>query len=150
MLVIIGHGPSIVGKQLGSWLDTQTLVRLKGAQIPNSVDWGTRTDFICSKSLQYQTSVPFWHYDKNGKWRDHFSMYSTRKPSTGLTALFCAVDRGYSEVGLAGFDNLLRPWDQGWTKWHMARHAGTWGHDSHAEHLCAFNLPIKIVDVTGG
>jgi hypothetical protein len=149
MLVIIGHGPSIVGKQLGSWLDTQTLVRLKGAQIPNSVDWGTRTDFVCGTSRVYETAH-FWLFDDKGKWRDHYSTYSTFKPSTGLAAIFCAVDRGYSEIGLAGFDNLLHPNEEGWTKWYMPRHKGRWGHDSAAEHRCAFELGITLKDVTSG
>jgi len=46
MLVVVGHGPSIVGRGLGPWLDTQTVVRLKWAERPNAEDWGTRTDYV--------------------------------------------------------------------------------------------------------
>ena len=53
MLVVVGHGPSIAGRGLGSWLDRQTVVRLKWADRPNAEDWGTRTDYLFACHLNY-------------------------------------------------------------------------------------------------
>ena len=153
MIVIVGHGPSIVGKKLGSWLDGQTVVRLKKAEIPNADDWGSRTDYVCATSLIYQTDKPFWLMPKKGgigdKWRSYYRRFSDAKPSTGLCAIFCAVEfLKPVEIGLAGFDNLLHPEETGWSKWWMARNCGLWVHDSPNEYLAAMSLGVKITDAT--
>ena len=152
-IVIVGHGPSIVGKQLGPWLDNQTVVRLKRAEIPNQIDWGSRTDYVCATSLIYQTDKPFWLFSKKDgigkKWREYYAKFSAVKPSTGLGAIFCAVEYLKPDtIGLAGFDNLLYPDEPGWSKWWIPRNHGLWIHDSKAEHEAAMSLGVKVVDVT--
>lgn len=81
MLVIVGHGPSVVSAKLGSWLDTQTVVRLKdcpywkGKEQPEV--WGTRIDFLCGTKLDWRvryyqkhgTKPDFWLFDKEKAWR---------------------------------------------------------------------------------
>ena len=164
MIVIVGHGPSIVGKALGSWLDTQTVVRLKKAEKPNAVDWGSRTDVICATSHIYRQDCEFWWFPKQpgqrgdakmrvadtAKWREYFRQYSTRKgPSTGLSAIFCAVEfLNPARIGLAGFDNLLYPSEKGWAKWWQPRNSHYWDADSEAEHKAAMALGIELIDVT--
>ena len=165
MIVIVGHGPSIVGKGLGPWLDEQFVVRLKRAEKPNAKDWGTRTDVICATSHIYrQDEVPFWWFPKHNQqhgdalcrvadtewWRAYFAGFSrTKGPSTGLSAIFCAVEFLHPErIALAGFDNLLYPDERGYTKWWHARYQHKWDADSAAEHKAAFALGIEIIDAT--
>ena len=162
MIVIVGHGPSIVGKGLGPWLDGQFVVRLKRAEKPSALDWGTRTDVICATSHIYRQDGMFWWAAKSQqrgdalcrvwdqyRWMSYFSRFSQRKgPSTGLRAIFCAVEFGHTEIGLAGFDNLLYPAETGWAKWWQPRHKFNWDADSAAEHEAVKGLGVRIIDVT--
>jgi hypothetical protein len=165
VIVIVGHGPSIVGKALGPWLDEQRVVRLKRAEKPNAADWGTRTDVICATSHIYrQDGVPFWWFPKGepprgddlcrvadiARWRAYFGRFSRLKgPSTGLSAIFCAVEfEGATEIGLAGFDNLLYPQETGYAKWWQPRYKYNWDADSEAEHKAACGLGVRLIDVT--
>ena len=165
MIVIVGHGPSIVGKRLGSWLDNQTVVRLKDAKKPDSLDWGSRTDVVCATSHIYRPDKGmFWWFPKRGdpkdendmrvadyrRWRKYFADFSISKgPSTGLSAIFCAVEfENPKQIGLAGFDNLLYPDEKGWSKWWLPRHKHNWDADSPAEHRAAMALGVELIDVT--
>ena len=164
MIVIVGHGPSIVGKGLGPWLDEQFVVRLKRAEKPSCKDWGTRTDVICATSHIYrQPDVMFWWAAKRAqrsdalcrvwderRWLEYFRRFSTAKgPSTGLRAIFCAVEfLDAQDLGLAGFDNLLYPAEEGWAKWWQPRYSHYWDADSEAEHKAAMALGIELIDVT--
>jgi hypothetical protein len=162
VIVIIGHGPSIVGKHLGPWLDKQFVVRLKKAEKPNSIDWGSRTDVICATSHLYRQDCMFWwaakrHYpgDANclvwdcDRWTAYFRQFSqTKGPSTGLRAILCAVQfMNAKEIGLAGFDNLLNPKDI-YAKWWQPKGKYHWDADSEAENSCVKSLGINLVDVT--
>jgi hypothetical protein len=169
MLVIVGHGPSIVGKRLGSWLDKQEVVRLKHAERPNALDWGTRTDFVCASSPSFWTDkrredfpecekwvlaskdVPKGDYRlASREWYGYFRGFKPEgfpKPSTGLKAVFCAVEfLKPKEIGLIGFDRILRP-DVATSKWFHEQGKYLYGHDAHAEHRCLFSLPVKVVDL---
>ena len=163
MIVIVGHGPSIVGKGLGPWLDDQFVVRLKRAEKPNAKDWGTRTDVICATSHIYRQDGMFWWAAKRpqrsdalcrvwdeARWLGYFRGFSSLKgPSTGLRAIFCAVEFMVPEtIGLAGFDNLLYPEEDGWAKWWQPRYSHNWDADSLAEHKAAFGLGVRLIDVT--
>jgi hypothetical protein len=168
MLVIVGHGPSVVGKALGSWLDGQTVVRLKHAERPNAVDWGTRTDYVCASSPSFWTdkrrpdfpdaecwvladkAVPkgTWRI-ADRKWLDHYRTFnpSFPKPSTGLKAVFCAMEfLAPSEIGLLGFDRILRP-DVPTSKWWHEPGKYLYGHDAHAEHRCLTTLGVQITEL---
>ena len=184
MLVVVGHGPSILGRKLGSWIDTQTVVRLKHAERPTTEDWGTRTDYVCASSPSFWTDkrhpdfpdAECWVLtdkrrpdfpecekwvlsDKKipkGNWRQadvewlrYFKRFepSFRKPSTGLKAVFCAMEFLWpDEIGLIGFDRLLRP-DVATSKWFHEQGKYLYGHDANAEHRCLMSLPVKVVDL---
>lgn len=148
MIVIVGHGPSIVGKRLGPWLDAQTVVRLKECPRPNAEDWGTRIDYSCGSSRRWEIpGVPFLLCPQ--KWLDYFHGFNpTYKPSTGLLALFCVYEMGHREIGLAGFDNILRPHIKGLTKWYNEPHKYAGCHDYESEHRAALGLGATLVDVT--
>ena len=164
VLLIIGSGPSVVGKRLGAWIDQQTVVRLKAVPVPNVEDWGSRCDFRCGSSVSYRRSEPYWlhashpleNFEQPGvrradrdRWLAYFGQFNpSYKSSTGLKALFCAVEFGYLSIGLAGFDNLLYPEEKGWGKWTSERHKHLWVHDSRAEHAAAFGLGVTLIDVT--
>jgi hypothetical protein len=165
VIVIVGHGPGIVGKRLGSWLDTQRVVRLKKAEKPDAVDWGSRTDVVCATSHLYRPeNGMFWWFPKAGNYKDEANMRvadvamwrkfyadcgGTKGPSSGLCAIFCAVEFERPDaIGLAGFDNLLYPDQKGWGKWWQPRHKYYYDADGEADHKAAMALDVKLVDVT--
>lgn len=164
MLVIIGHGPGIVGKRLGSWLDTQTVVRLKDGKKPDALDWGSRTDVICATSHLFRPEHGmFWWFPKTegyrdetnmrvadvARWRSYYASFGKRGPSTGLCAIFCAVEfEKPGEIGLAGFDNLLYPDEKGWGKWWQPRHKYRYDADSESDHRAMMGLDVRLIDVT--
>lgn len=165
MLVIMGHGPSLIGKGRGPWIDNQFVVRLKAANIPNPEDWGTRTDAVAGYRLEHRRpGVPFWWFPKPNEgraadgvtvargdwWRAQYARHAPRyKMSTGLAAICAAIDvMAPAEIGLAGFDNLLRPHERGWTKWSVARYASEYRHDAQAEHDFAMSLGVRLIDIT--
>lgn len=164
MLVIIGHGPSIVGKRLGAWIDQQTVIRLKGAPKPVPEDWGTRTDIISTTKTLYvtkrQEGVKYWMFGDKVKgyispdvawWREWFNQFLTtpkrRKPSNGMCALMTAAELlRPAEVGLIGFDSILRPEVTRTGKWNDDN-PGKWGHDQLAEHNAMQKLGFKVIDI---
>lgn len=127
----MGHGPS-ASEVDGSWLDQQTVVRLK---IPK-VHPGTRTDYYCSRSNALIGGQPFWLAKKSDpKWMPYFREFNRKgKPSTGLCAIFCAIDKlNPNEIGLIGFDDFFA---------RIEKHP----HDFDAEYRCATSL-VRIVDL---
>src|SRR6187551_3351838 len=139
-MVIVGHGPSILTGR-GSVIDSFDLVvRLKHPPLTDAEThhWGARTDVICARSLVYKPKQGvFWHFNDPKKWVDYFREFSPAKPSTGLCAVFCAVDRGYTDIALIGFDAVLNP----------VKESGKWNgcpfvHDKTAEHRALLGLNI--------
>ena len=177
MIVIVGHGPSIVGKQLGPWLDEQTVIRLKAAEIPNVADWGTRTDYVCASnpgfiSKRVVLGLPVlkcehWflseHHTEAPKgvqarfarrdWFTYWQKYVTpgsklKKPSTGLRAAFCAVEfLKPTELGLIGFDNILHPERKATTKWFHEPGKYSYAHEPQAEHRALMDLGVTITEL---
>jgi hypothetical protein len=152
VIVIVGHGPSILTGR-GSVIDAHTVVRLKnGLNVkPKALPehWGTRTDFLCARSLVYRdekSKVPFWHFADDPEWLEYYSKFNPRhdKPSTGLCAVFCAIERGYDDIALIGFDRLLNPDDTTSRRWNEDRMYSMYGHDQRAEHACLMSLPARI------
>lgn len=131
MIVIVGHGPSALWVD-GSWLDQQTVIRLKHPKVHP----GTRTDYYCSRSNALKGGEPFWHFKKSDKkWMEVYRRFSDMKPSTGLCAMWSAIDHlGATEIGLAGFDDF----------WARIR---KFPHDFDAEYRCAHSL-LKVVNVS--
>jgi hypothetical protein len=177
MIVLIGHGPSIVGKRLGPWLDEQTVVRLKAAEIPDPADWGTRTDYICAsnpgflerriKSGLKPIDCEYWvmsehhqcgprGYKMRFASRDWFTYWNKylipgsrlKKPSTGLRAAFCAVEfLKPTELGLIGFDNILHPERPITTKWFHEPGKYSYAHEAKAEHRALMDLGVTITEL---
>lgn len=178
MLVVVGHGPSIVGRGLGPWLDTQTVVRLKWAEIPNVEDWGSRTDYVFAAHSNYfldrdrlkkpKLNAEFWMLPQQADpelpgirqgsrdWIEYFAKHreaspvqkrTWRKASTGLKAVFCAVEfLKPEEIGLIGFDMVLHPDSNTW-KWFAPPGKYSYSHDAETERRALMALPVKIVEL---
>lgn len=152
MLVIVGHGPSVLSG-LGAVIDTHTVVRLKdGLRVkpkPDPFHFGTRTDFICGHSVVYRQSEPFWHFNDPKGWLDYYASFTPRhpKPSTGLCAVFLAIDRGYTDIAVIGFDRVMNPHDSKSRKWYDPPSSSLYGHDQRAEHEALMSLPIRVIDL---
>jgi len=145
LIVIVGHGPSILSG-LGSVIDSMTVVRLKKGLVPKAApsNWGTRTDYLCARSLIYDHGLfPFWHFNDDRKWLDYYAGFKPRnkKPSTGLCAVFCAVEHGATELAVIGFDRLIKPEPEPVETHHK------WSHDERAEHDAMYGLGIRIIDL---
>lgn len=170
MIVIVGHGPS-VNSGKGAVIDSMTVVRLKdGTQQRRetpATDWGTRTDYLCARSLIYRLDrTPFWLYPdpvtpamqsstlsiaSAERWQRYYATFAPRhqKPSTGLCAVFCAVEfLDAKEIALIGFDRMLNPADKKSGKWHAMPSNHLWGHDQRAENAALHGLGIRIVDLS--
>lgn len=72
-VIIVGHGPSLIGKGLGSVIDNYDLVvRLKGCvSVLGTPDYGSRCDVLCMSTevlgLAKNTKPEvFWLYPKRG------------------------------------------------------------------------------------
>lgn len=147
--MIVGHGPSILSG-LGAVIDShETVIRLKGCPTEPEEHFGTRTDILCARSHIFEKpGVKFWLADPlPGKWGDYYRQYGRYKPSTGLCAVFCALEYlKPREISLIGFDRLLRD-GPGW-KWNDPPHVRRFvSHDGAAESACLQSLPVRIVDL---
>lgn len=153
---MVGHGPSVLSG-LGAVIDAHTVIRLKaglaseGGQAPPVEHFGTRTDYLCARNPAFDTgAVPFWLFDDASpagrRWRAHYARFSDKKPSTGLCAVFVAVDAfAPEEIALIGFDRVL--YGDGRTgKWYREPCDHLWGHDAPAERRCLESL-IRIIDL---
>jgi len=83
------------------------------------------------------------------RWNAYFSKYEpTYKPSTGLRAIFCAVEfLDPPEIGLIGFDRLYGSTDT--HKWYHGAEGELlrpWLHDSAAERRAAEDL-VTLIDL---
>lgn len=161
MLVIVGHGPSLLRAKLGRWLDGQTVVRLKNAPMGDPEVWGTRTDYICSRKdhwiLERRPGVVYWMYqagpDKGqvkhcdiARWSEWYAGFSGAKPSHGLCAVMCAVEfLEPAEIGVIGFDSIMHPEVKEQAKYN--RPAGIWVHDQQAEAKAIHSLGVRIVNL---
>jgi hypothetical protein len=147
LVTIVGHGPSV----RGAVADDSVVVRLKDAKPL----WGTRTDFICARAPSFaRRGVPFWHFagELERKWTDYFHTFDPRiyfkpgvpKPSTGLCAVFCAVEfLKPDQIALIGFDAWFGGTD---LKWNETKAPGK-PHDFPAELRCARSL-ARIINLS--
>ena len=161
MLIICGHGPSILTHG-GKWLDDHTIVRLKGAPKPSS-HFGSRTDILCANDVSWSQRVPgryaFWHFPMHGHqsagasfvadseyWLRHYFGYGPKfpKPSHGLQAIFCAEELGYDEVGVIGFDSMYGGPRK---KWNQHGDQTAWPHDSDTERWIIDDLRIEVINL---
>jgi hypothetical protein len=132
------------------------------------LDWGTRTDYVCASSPSFWTDkrkgdfpecekwvlaskvVPKGDYKLASRgWYEVFRRFDPKfpKPSTGLKAIFCAIEfLDVTEIGLIGFDRVLHP-DVPTSKWFHEQGKYLYGHDAQAEHRCLMSLPIKVIDL---
>ena len=124
-----------------------TVIRLKGAPVAPVEHFGTRMDYVCARSHLFRRSdVPFWHFSAiEDKWLPLYRKYSVAKPSTGLCAVFCAIEYlGVEEISLIGFDRLLHGKCGKYNKRERMWFAV---HDGDAESKCLSELPIKVIDL---
>jgi len=161
MLVIVGHGLSLVRAKLGAFLDEQTVVRLKDAPMGDPEVWGTRTDYICSRKdnwvLERRPGVTYWMFQPGKdhgetrfcdyqRWTSWYAGYSKMKPSHGLCAAMCAVEfLNPPEIGVIGFDSMMHPDELDQGKYN--RPPGRWFHDQHAEAKALYALGPRIVNL---
>lgn len=164
MLVIVGHGPSLLTKQRGPWLDEQTVVRLKGCPKPDPLYFGTRTDYQFVNKLGCPPQgCPVWAFvfmlggipqaqnaDRE-RWMKYYASFgpSWTKPSSGLRAIFCAVEfTGAKQIGIVGFDKFMDA-SRNPNKWNQAPFdapPGSKEHDYEKERQCAESL-VELVEV---
>jgi len=138
MLIIVGHGPS-ADCAPDDFIDEHTVCRLRRA-IPVA---GTRTDIICSvRPYKKWPKAEWWSLGPDRDWRDfcikQFAPYKPKfaKPSTGLSACMIAVEKGYTDICVVGFDWVINPETARNTK-----------HDAFAEHRCFMDMDIKYEQV---
>ena len=135
MLIIVGHGPSVVCVP-GDFIDEHKVCRLRRANLKiHKHHTGTRTDIVCSSQIRYKKpGREFWwlHGDLRKLCNDRLRAYSPKfwKPSTGLSAAIIARHKEY-EVGVIGFDFTLHP-----------ETAKNWTHDAWAESECLKDLGV--------
>lgn len=74
-IIIVGHGPSLIGKKLGSQIDGYDLVvRLKGCSgVLGTEDYGKRADILCMSTeavnLAFTVNTEgYWLYPKKGRY----------------------------------------------------------------------------------
>ena len=75
-VIIVGHGPSLIGAGLGSRIDSYPIVvRMKHCMklLENQKDFGKRTDYMCSSTEVMVNMLPvkakeYWCYPKRGRW----------------------------------------------------------------------------------
>lgn len=162
MIVVVGHGPSILSG-LGSVINSCTVIRLKKGLIPKkqAEHFGSRTDYICGTHPTCENAAPYWHFPPKGaagawqnKWHDYFRSFKPGvpykpwqpKPSTGLCAVFCAMEYlKPTELALIGCDRLLQP-EKYSAKWDAVG-PQCQPHDWHAENRALYGLGIKIIDL---
>jgi hypothetical protein len=127
----------------------ETVVRLKSAPVDPAEHFGTRTDVICARShLFAKPGVPFWYWHAvEDKWLPKYRKFGQAKPSTGLCAIFCALEYlKPKEIALIGFDQLLH----GKAGKYNDRHRpGFTAHEGDPESKCLKSLPVTIIDVVG-
>lgn len=161
VIVVVGHGPSVLSG-LGAVIDSCTVVRVKFGDKADPKHWGTRTDYLCGRSVRHADRLPqgavFWHFNDYGwtdKWLEYFRSFrptfSTEygdivaKPSHGLCAAFACMEYlKPKELAFIGCDRLLRPDEQTW-KWNSGEQC--FPHDWHAEHRALQGLGIQITDL---
>lgn len=147
MIVIVGHGPSILSG-LGAVIDTGTVVRLKNGRAGRAEHWGTRTDYICGRFLSHaKPACPFWFFgdETEERWLEYYRKFSMQKPSHGLCAAFCAFDElSPPELHFIGCDSMLDP-SIPYRKWNTNDHPNP--HDWKAEHEALHGLGIKVTDL---
>jgi hypothetical protein len=131
VLVIWGHGRS--GRVPGDSFDEHKVVRFRD-NIPKI----GRTDIVCSLyERDRRNNKEFWHL---GEWRKHcteiLKPFNPRipKPSSGLSAVIIAREKGYEDIGVIGFDFTLHPERIKRPKW--------WSHDAYAECECIKTLGV--------
>lgn len=150
-------------------IDLHPVVRLKQGFSKTNVDrdypsrmdpvhFGTRTDYLCAHSRLYDTgAVPFWFFDDDSpqgkRWLRYWQSFEPKKkkPSTGLLAVFMALDNvAPQEIALIGFDRVLNPDNTRTAKWYKPPGHHGWGHDAHTENRALHQLPVKIIDIARG
>jgi len=130
-IALVGHGMSMIGQDLGGYIDSHLDV-LRFAKDPDDAivamdpeDFGERTDILMftetgRKRLHLDPrfeseEVRPWSYDKKtGPDKDYLTAYQNIKRkdraihlSRGTAAVIMACKKGYDEITIFGFDNIV-------------------------------------------
>lgn len=161
-MVIVGHGASILRRPMGAVIDSaRVVVRLKDAPRLDPQHWGTRTDVICARRPHWlgatlREDVDYWLFDSPSiagpvyadvkRWEAWYRDFSTRKPSTGLCAVMCAVELlRPKNLAVVGFDAVTSGKQSHGGKW---TGTGPWlAHDAEAEKRALHALGVEIVNL---
>lgn len=163
MFCVVGHGPSVVRRPLGAIIDRCTVIRLKGAPRDDPSFWGKRTDIVCARHAHQFLPIPgaeLWlanHPTSDaptartpdmGAFLRWWAGFSTRKPTTGLCALYMLAEfNPGAVVGLIGFDALLHPKRSDFRKW-LDDVPRNWpAHDRAIENKAMQSLGLDIRDM---
>jgi len=126
-----------------------TVVRLKNGRTAAPEHWGTRTDYLCGRSLSFaKPGCEFWFYgdEIEHKWDSYYALFSDAKPSHGLCAAFCAMENlSPSRLWFIGCDRLLGGEGE-FLKWH-SRMPRVTPHDFRAEREALHSLGVEITDL---
>jgi len=115
-LVIIGHGPSLIGQKCAELIDSMPVVRLKNPDWLPKEDYGKRTDIMVSSTeimnaMSDWPQVPkeYWAQPKKGKWNTEMEAKFRAKAKAPLripldTFLrWNAVFQGLTDRGIPNF-----------------------------------------------
>lgn len=130
-IALVGHGMSLIGQDLGGYIDSHEDV-LKFAKDPDNAiavmdaeDFGERCDILMftesgSKRLWKDPrsrieEIDHWVYDKRcgpdldwlNKYRKYGRRDRARHMSRGTAAVIMAAKAGYSDINIFGFDNIV-------------------------------------------
>lgn len=124
-VAIYGRGPS------KDWKAPEDAIVIRLKRDPGACDYRS------ARSVIFRSTEPFWHFADIPKWLKFYKEFSSAKPSTGLCAVFMAVDNlAIDELYLPGLDSLLDG-------------SPIHGHDMQAERKALAKLDLNVIDVRG-
>lgn len=117
-VVVIGHGPSTIGRKLGKVIDSMVVVRMKncGSLLEqHAADYGTRTDYHCAtvetfKTARHARTSPkqYWGYPKYGTWTSAAVSHMKKHSNTDVIVpvevteywndIFRSLDAGHNNI----------------------------------------------------
>lgn len=147
---------------MGEVIDSaRVVVRLKSAPMFEPEFWGVRTDVICARRTHWlgatlRDDVEYWLFDAPSiagpryadvqRWETWYREFSTRKPSTGLCAVMCAVEfLAPARVAIIGFDAIVSGKQARGGKW---TGGAPWtAHDAETEKRALHALGVEILNL---
>ena len=172
MLVIVGHGPGVLrasGEWIDTQTVVRLKhAPMSPSNFGTRTDYlcATSQDWRARFKKRFDISPTLWLFDHNrhyqrsdrlGKeishgvfladtprWIKYFAEFKPKnpKPSTGLCAVFCAVEQGFNDIALVGFDSFTTD-DRRTGKWFDPTPSTLWYHDQRAERQALEGLGVS-------